>query len=109
MAKEKGEAAGAQVVKRGQQVVLEEIPDEEDDASYRQWKARGSPIISSGVPQARPQENPKMIPTAPKVAFGWVKPFEVDWTLCVICEAWNDNTARAVLSLWMHPKRLRES
>ncbi len=31
-----------------------------------------------------------------------MRPFEVDWTLCAICEAQNDNAARAALAVWIH-------
>ncbi len=32
----------------------------------------------------------------------WMQPFEVDWTLHAICEARNDNAARAALAVWIH-------
>ncbi len=31
-----------------------------------------------------------------------MRPFEVDWSLRAICEARNDNTARATLAVWIH-------
>ncbi len=31
-----------------------------------------------------------------------MRPFEVDWTLRTVCEAQNDNTARAALAVWIH-------
>ncbi len=31
-----------------------------------------------------------------------MRPFEVDWTLCTICKARNDNAARAALAVWIH-------
>ncbi len=31
-----------------------------------------------------------------------MRPFEVNWTLRAICEARNDNTARAALAVWIH-------
>ncbi len=40
------EAASAQAVNRGHTVTMIEVPDEEDDASYRKWVAKGSPTIS---------------------------------------------------------------
>ncbi len=47
---EREESAGAQAVKRGHKVQLEEVPDEEDNTSYRQWEAKGSLIVSTGTP-----------------------------------------------------------
>ncbi|SJL04348.1 uncharacterized protein ARMOST_07714 [Armillaria ostoyae] len=32
----------------------------------------------------------------------WLKPFEVNWMLCAICEARNDNAARTALFVWTH-------
>ncbi len=43
---ERKEAASAQAVKRGHQVSMIEIPDNEDDMSFRKWVAKGSPTIS---------------------------------------------------------------
>ncbi len=37
-----------------------------------------------------------------EVPHRWFRPFEVDWTLRAICEARNDNAARAALALWIH-------
>ncbi len=42
-AEERKEAASAQAVKRGQQVTMVEIPDEEDDTAYRRWLQKGGP------------------------------------------------------------------
>ncbi len=39
---------------------------------------------------------------AKEVPHRWFKPFEVDWTLRAVCEARNDNAARAALSVWIH-------
>ncbi len=32
----------------------------------------------------------------------WMRPFEVDWTLCTVCEARNNNAACAALAVWIH-------
>ncbi len=37
-----------------------------------------------------------------EVPHQWMKPFEVDWMLRTICEARNDNAARATLAIWIH-------
>ncbi len=45
-AKERKEATSAQAVKRGHQVTMIEVPDDEDDTSFWKWVAGGSPTIS---------------------------------------------------------------
>ncbi len=40
------EAASAQVVERGHQVTMIEVPDEEDDTAYQRWIAKGSPLVT---------------------------------------------------------------
>ncbi len=40
------EAASAQVVERGPQVTMVEVPDNEDDTAYQRWLAKGSPIVT---------------------------------------------------------------
>ncbi len=37
-----------------------------------------------------------------EVPFRRYRPFEVDWTLCAVCEARTDNAARAALAVWIH-------
>ncbi len=39
---------------------------------------------------------------AEEVPHRWYRPFEVDWTLRAVCEARNDNAARAALAVWIH-------
>ncbi len=135
-AAERKEAASAQAVKRGHQVIMIKVPDNEDDMSFQKWVAAGSPTIS---PRQRPTmlltppETPptmnsplpnegvgsnnvrKTEVTSPTVAMSpatgakvweaphqWMRPFEVDWMLRAICEAWNDNATRAALAIWIH-------
>ncbi len=43
---ERKEATSAQVVKRGHQVTMIEVPDEDNDVSFQRWLAAGSPTIS---------------------------------------------------------------
>ncbi len=40
------EATSAQVVERGHQVAMIEVPDKEDDTAYQRWLAKGSPIVT---------------------------------------------------------------
>ncbi len=131
-ADERKEAASAQAVKRGHTVTMVEIPDQDDDAAYRQWLKRGNPTTD-------PKRKPARLPTSPdttgpppnegvgptcvrkdevtsptvaaplpagakarEVPHRWFRPFEVDWMLRAVCEARNDNAARAALSVWIH-------
>ncbi len=129
------EAASAQAVKRGHTVTMIEVPDEEDDTSYRRWVATGSPTISPKRKLAvllTPPNSPKTTSPPPTEGVGltcisknevtsptvavpstasakvreapprWFRPFEVDWTLRAVCEARNDNAARAALAVWIH-------
>ncbi|SJL19064.1 uncharacterized protein ARMOST_22671 [Armillaria ostoyae] len=77
------EAASAQAVNRGPTVTCIEVPDEDDDTAFQLWLAK-----------ERPHK--------------WYKPFEVDWTLRAVCEARNDNAARAALYVWTHVDRVPE-
>ncbi len=40
------ESASTQAVKRGHQVIMVEVPDEEDNTAYRWWLTKGSSIVS---------------------------------------------------------------
>ncbi|SJL01318.1 uncharacterized protein ARMOST_04638 [Armillaria ostoyae] len=97
------EAASAQAVNRGHSVSMIEVPDEDDDTAYQLWlaKERTLAITKKGN---EPSSVPSMKPSFSK----WYKPFEVDWTLRVVCEARNDNAARAVLYVWMQVDRIPE-
>ncbi len=53
------EPANAQAVKRGHQVTMIEVPDDEDDTSFRKWVAKGSPTTS-------PKPRGVMLPTPPE-------------------------------------------
>ncbi len=39
-------STSAQAVKRGHQVAMIKVPDEEDDTAYQRWLAKGSPIVT---------------------------------------------------------------
>ncbi len=45
-------SASAQAVKRGHQVAIIEVPDEDDDTAYQRWLAKGSPIVTPTRPVA---------------------------------------------------------
>ncbi len=58
-AEERKEAASAQAVKRGHQVTMIEVPDNEDDTSFRKWVKNGSPTIF-------PKRKSAELPTPPE-------------------------------------------
>ncbi|SJL05427.1 uncharacterized protein ARMOST_08794 [Armillaria ostoyae] len=99
------EAASAQAVNRGHTVTCIEVPDEDDDTAFQLWLAKErTPTIvkkeATSDEPARPSKSP---------AFAkWYKPFDVDWTLRAVCEARNDNAARAALYVWTHVDRVPE-
>ncbi len=108
-AEEKEEAASAQVVKRGHQVKVEEVPDDEDDMSFRlsQETNHSSPTV--------PEETQSMVAEplnsgakTEKVPHEWLKPFEAEWTLRRIKEARTESEARAILKNWIHKARVEE-
>ncbi|SJL04138.1 uncharacterized protein ARMOST_07498 [Armillaria ostoyae] len=86
------EAAGAQAVNRGHPTTIVEVPDEEDDTTYQIWlaKERVPVVVKKG-------DELSSVPTKKSDAQQWLKPFEVDWMLHAVCEARNDNAARAAL------------
>ncbi len=51
-------SANAQAVKRGHQVAMIEVPDEDDNTAYQRWLTKGSPIVTPTRPVA-------MLPTPP--------------------------------------------
>ncbi|SJL17379.1 uncharacterized protein ARMOST_20929 [Armillaria ostoyae] len=89
------EAVSAQTVYRGHRVTLVEVPDEEDDTAFLLWTAR----------QTKSEQPSPAAPLMPTITSGWCKPFEVDWTLRMVCEARNDNAA---LFVWTHQDRTSE-
>ncbi len=119
-AEERKEAASAQAVKRGPQVTMVEVPDDDDDTAYRRWIQKGNPDTldpTSRLPNkgVGPTYVTKEEVTSPTVAaptrasakvqeapHRWFRPFEVDWTLRAVCEARTDNAARTALAVWIH-------
>ncbi|SJK98252.1 uncharacterized protein ARMOST_01513 [Armillaria ostoyae] len=94
------EAASAQAVNRGHSVTCIEVPDKDDDTAFQLWLAKEqTPAVAKK--EATSDEPAQSSPTKSD-PHRWLKPFEVDWTLRAICEAQNDNTARAALFVWTH-------
>ncbi|SJL01348.1 uncharacterized protein ARMOST_04668 [Armillaria ostoyae] len=93
-------AASIQAVNRGHSVTMMEVPNEEDDMAYLLWFTKKN---QKEVTSNKPAWSSVMVPVLTR---GWCRPFEVDWTLCAVCEARNDNAACAVLFVWTHKDQL---
>ncbi|SJL15452.1 uncharacterized protein ARMOST_18950 [Armillaria ostoyae] len=97
------EAASAQAVNRGHSVTCIEVPDEDDDTAFQLWLAKErTPTV------VKKDDEPSSVPATEPNPHRWLKPFEVDWTLRAVCEARNDNAARAALFVWTHVDRVPE-
>ncbi len=108
-ADEKEEAASAQAVKRGPQVQVEEIPDDEDDTSFRlSQRTNKTPPVAHEETQPTVAESLDSGAKAEKVPSEWLKPFEAEWTLRGIKEAKTESEARAILKNWIHKTRVEE-
>ncbi|SJL17948.1 uncharacterized protein ARMOST_21519 [Armillaria ostoyae] len=100
------EAASAQAVNRGPTVTCIEIPDEDDDTAFQLWLAKErAPTVTKTEATS---DEPARSSTKPITFQKWYKPFEIDWTLRAVCEARNDNAARAALYVWTHVDRVPE-
>ncbi len=102
-ADEKEAAASAQAVKRGHQVQVEEIPDDEDDTSFQlSQKANQNSPVAHEETQSTVAESLNSGAKTEKVPHNWLKPFEAEWTLRGIKEARTESEARAILNNWIH-------
>ncbi len=108
-ADEKKEAASAQAVKRGHQVQVEEIPDDEDDTSFQlSQRTNQKPPVAHEETQSTVAESLGSGVKTEKVPSNWLKPFEAEWTLRGIKEARTESEARAILKNWIHKTRVEE-
>ncbi|SJL05370.1 uncharacterized protein ARMOST_08737 [Armillaria ostoyae] len=89
------EAASAQAVNRGPTVTCIEVPDEDDDTAFQLWLAKER--LPTVTQTEATSDEPAWSSAKPITFQKWYKPFEVDWTLRAVCEARNDNAARAAL------------
>ncbi len=103
IADEQKEAASAQVVKRGHKVQVEEVPDSEDDTSFR-WsqEANRKSFTAPEVTQSMVAEPLGSSAKTEKVPHEWLKPFGAEWMLQGIKEARTESEARAILKNWIH-------
>lgn len=62
-------------------------------------------VATLSMASAKAAEIPLNIDKSAAKWGGWCKPYEVDWTLCAIREAQNNNAARATLAVWIHKDR----
>ncbi len=108
-ADEQKEAASAQVVKRGHQVQVEEIPDDEDDMSFQlSQKANQKSPVAHEETQLTVAKSLDSGAKTEKVPHEWLKPFEAEWMLRAIKEARTESEARAILKNWIHKTRVEE-
>ncbi len=130
------EATSTQVVKRGHQVTMIKVPDEDNDVSFQRWLIAGSPmtllkphiamlptppdslkkthsllpnegvgsndVTKTKVTLSMVAKSPATGAKTQEVPHRWMRPFEVDWTLCAVCKAQNNNAAQAALAVWVH-------
>ncbi|SJL06708.1 uncharacterized protein ARMOST_10050 [Armillaria ostoyae] len=124
------EVASAQVIERGHSVVMIEVPDEDDDTSFKLQQnkvaatdadacrpslKRQSPLmekeaehpIGNDPLRSKDREAAKHAPSvgAPQE---WLKPFETEWTWRAIKDAKNESAARSILLNWIHKTRAEE-
>ncbi len=115
------EAASAQGVKRGHQVNLVEVPDNEDVTSFMMnKKADLTPPFETAVTSptvVEPSRVDAMAKEAPQLSrtytsgetySEWLKPFRAEWTLCGIVQAKTESEAKAILKNWIHKARAEE-
>ncbi|SJL13410.1 uncharacterized protein ARMOST_16853 [Armillaria ostoyae] len=124
------EVTSAQAIKRGHSVVMIEVPDHEDDTSFRlqqnkvaatdadacgPFPKRESPLqereaecpIGHNTPVSEGQEAAKHVPPT-GTPQEWLKPFETEWTWRAIKDARDESAARAILLNWIHKTRVEE-
>ncbi|KAK0211502.1 hypothetical protein IW262DRAFT_1468009 [Armillaria fumosa] len=108
-----------------QKTTLVEIPNEEDDTTFKmaqnreqvKWEKEGTKglLPSSSQEQVKKEEEPikarhseskPVSVSSPKST--WFKPFGMDWTLQAIREACTDLEALASLYLWAHKEKVNK-
>ncbi len=96
------------MVKRGQ-VTVEEVPDDDDETSFRMnQKTNQKPPVVFEETQSTVAEPLSSGAKTEKVPHEWLKPFEAEWTLRGIKEAKTESEARAILKNWIHKTRVEE-
>ncbi|SJL12751.1 uncharacterized protein ARMOST_16182 [Armillaria ostoyae] len=124
------EVASAQAIERGHSVVMIEVPDEDDDTSF---KLQQNKVAATDADACRPSlkrqsplmekeaehpigndplrsEDREAAKHAPSVGAPqeWLKPFETEWTWRAIKDAKNESAARSILLNWIHKTRAEE-
>ncbi len=108
-ADEQEEAASSQAVQRGHQVQIKEIPNDEDDTSFRlSQKTNQNPSVAHEETQSMVAESSDSGAKTEKVPHEWLKLFEAEWALCGIKETRTESEARAILKNWIHKTRVKE-
>ncbi len=82
---------------------MEEVPDDEDDTSFRQSQE------TNQIPPTAPEVTQSMVAEplgsgakTKKVPHEWLKPFGAKWTLQGIKEARTESEAKVILKNWIH-------
>ncbi len=82
---------------------MEEVPDHEDDTSFRSSQKTNRGF--SAAPEVTQSTVAKPLNAGAKtekVPHEWLKPFGPEWTLRGIKEARTESEARAILKNWIH-------
>ncbi len=86
-----------------------EVPDEEDDTSFRQWqKTNLTPPVAPEVTQSTVAEPSGSGVKTEKVPSEWLKPFSAEWTLHRIVKACTESEAKVILKNWIHKMQVKE-
>ncbi len=87
-------------MKRGHQVEVEEIPNDEDDTSFQlSQKTNRKPPVAHDETQSTVAEPLDSGAKTEKVPHEWLKLFRAEWTLRGIKEAKTESEARAILKI----------
>ena len=79
-------SASTQAVKRRPAIMIIKVPNEEDNTAYQQWWVQQKKESAAIKEQAKDSEAPKPETNTGTPIASWLKPFDIDWTLCAICE-----------------------
>ncbi|SJL01310.1 uncharacterized protein ARMOST_04630 [Armillaria ostoyae] len=124
------EVASAQAIKRGHSVVMIEVPDHEDDTSFKLQQNKVAATNADACGPSPKQKSPlqereaeRPIGNDTSVSKGWeaakhmpptvapqewLKPFETEWTWRAIKDAKDESSARAILLNWIHKTQAEE-
>ncbi len=100
---------GARTRQETPKVCMVEVPDKEDDTSFKQWqKANLTPSVAPEVTQSMVARSTDPSVKTEKVLHEWLTLFGAEWTLCGIKEVRMESEAKAILKNWIHKARVEE-